>query len=67
MSDSPVQYRRVLLKLSGEALMGELDYGIEPKVIQRIAGEIATARAVIPSAEPRWAATAVLASSRSLR
>ena len=44
MSDSPVPYRRVLLKLSGEALMGELDYGIEPKVIQRIAGEIATAR-----------------------
>ena len=44
MSDGPVQYRRVLLKLSGEALMGELDYGIEPKVIQRIAAEIATAR-----------------------
>ena len=43
MSDSPVPYRRVLLKLSGEALMGELDYGIEPKVIQRIAAEIATA------------------------
>jgi uridylate kinase len=44
MSDNPGQYRRVLLKLSGEALMGDLDYGIEPKVIQRIAGEIATAR-----------------------
>jgi uridylate kinase len=44
MSDNPVQYRRVLLKLSGEALMGDLDYGIEPKVIQRIAAEIATAR-----------------------
>ncbi|MDE0789408.1 MAG: UMP kinase [Woeseiaceae bacterium] len=44
MSDNPVQYRRVLLKLSGEALMGGLDYGIEPKVIQRIAGEIAIAR-----------------------
>jgi uridylate kinase len=44
MSDSPVQYRRVLLKLSGEALMGELDYGIEPKVIQRMAAEIAAAR-----------------------
>ena len=43
MSDSPVQYRRVLLKLSGEALMGELDYGIEPKVIQRIAAEFSTA------------------------
>ena len=44
MNDSPVRYRRVLLKLSGEALMGELDYGIEPGVIQRIAAEIATAR-----------------------
>jgi uridylate kinase len=44
MSDSPVQYRRVLLKLSGEALMGDLNYGIEPEVIQRIASEIATAR-----------------------
>ncbi len=44
MSDNPVQYRRVLLKLSGEALMGDLDYGIEPKVIQRIAAEIAIAR-----------------------
>jgi len=42
MNDSPVQYRRVLLKLSGEALMGELDYGIEPRVIQRVAAEIAT-------------------------
>tara|TARA_R110002096_G_scaffold130643_3_gene279883 strand:- start:9301 stop:10023 length:723 start_codon:yes stop_codon:yes gene_type:complete len=44
MSDKPGQYRRVLLKLSGEALMGDLDYGIEPSVIQRIAGEIAEAR-----------------------
>ena len=43
MTDSAVQYDRVLLKLSGEALMGELDYGIEPRVIQRIAAEIATA------------------------
>ena len=43
MGDSPVQYRRVLLKLSGEALMGDLEYGIEPRVIQRIAAEIAAA------------------------
>ncbi len=40
MTAAPVLYRRVLLKLSGEALMGELDYGIDPEVIQRIAGEI---------------------------
>ncbi len=44
MSDSPVPYRRVLLKLSGEALMGSLDYGIQPSVIQRMATEIATAQ-----------------------
>ncbi len=44
MSDNPAPYRRVLLKLSGEALMGKLDYGIEPRVIQRLAAEIATAR-----------------------
>ncbi len=43
MTSEPVRYRRVLLKLSGEALMGELDYGIEPQVIQRIAAEIAAA------------------------
>ncbi len=43
MNDSPARYSRVLLKLSGEALMGELDYGIEPAVIQRIAAELATA------------------------
>lgn len=44
MSDAPNRYRRVLLKLSGEALMGDLDYGIEPTVIQRMATEIATAQ-----------------------
>jgi len=44
MTSKPVQYRRVLLKLSGQALMGELDYGIEPKVMQRIAAEVAEAR-----------------------
>ena len=41
MSEAPVLYKRILLKLSGEALMGELDYGIEPAIIQRIATEIA--------------------------
>lgn len=36
-----IAYRRILLKLSGEALMGELSYGIDPKVVQDIAQEIA--------------------------
>lgn len=33
-------YRRVLLKLSGEALMGEEGFGIDPKVLDRMATEI---------------------------
>ena len=35
-----LKYRRVLLKVSGEALMGERDYGLDPLMIERIAGEI---------------------------
>ncbi|RZU98448.1 UMP kinase [Spiribacter vilamensis] len=33
-------YRRILLKLSGEALLGEADYGIDPKVLRRLAAEV---------------------------
>jgi uridylate kinase len=39
--DETTHYRRVLLKISGEALLGELDYGIDPKVSSRIAREVA--------------------------
>jgi uridylate kinase len=38
-------YRRVLLKLSGEALMGDLEYGIEPQRVQDIASEVAAVHA----------------------
>lgn len=34
-------YQRILLKLSGEALMGNLGYGIDPKVVAEIAEDIA--------------------------
>src|SRR5690554_7861521 len=34
------RYKRVLLKLSGEALLGEHDFGIDPKVMDRMALEI---------------------------
>lgn len=34
-------YRRVLLKLSGEALAGDLGYGIDPQVINAIAAQVA--------------------------
>ncbi|WAS04313.1 UMP kinase [Gloeomargaritales cyanobacterium VI4D9] len=36
-----MRYQRILLKLSGEALMGRLSYGIDPEVVQGIAREIA--------------------------
>ena len=40
MSTSPLKYRRILLKLSGEALMGNEDYGIDPVVISAMAKEV---------------------------
>lgn len=39
MSNKPV-YRRILLKLSGEALMGEEGFGIDPQILNRMAQEI---------------------------
>jgi len=39
-SASKLKFRRILLKLSGEALMGREDYGIDPEVIRRIAHEV---------------------------
>ena len=42
---SQLAYRRVLLKLSGEALMGDEDYGIDPKVLSRLAEEVIEASA----------------------
>ena len=44
MNDAPLLYRRILLKLSGEALMGAGDYGIDPDVLVRIANEIREVR-----------------------
>lgn len=34
------KYRRILLKISGEALMGDNEFGIDPAVIKRVAAEI---------------------------
>ena len=39
-SASKAVYKRILLKLSGEALMGDADFGIDPVVIDRTAVEI---------------------------
>ena len=37
---SETMFKRILLKLSGEALMGEGSYGIDPRVIGRLAEEV---------------------------
>ena len=42
MSEAKPRYKRILLKLSGEALAGEQGYGIDPAVLERIAQEIRT-------------------------
>ena len=34
------QFKRILLKISGEALMGDVGYGIDPNIVQRVAGEV---------------------------
>lgn len=44
MTPAAPAYRRILLKLSGEALMGEADYGVDPAVIGRMAEEIRDVR-----------------------
>jgi uridylate kinase len=38
------RYRRILLKLSGEALMGEQGYGIDPDTVSTIARQVASVR-----------------------
>jgi uridylate kinase len=40
------RYKRVLLKISGEALMGAQDYGMEPAMVTRIAGEVKSVHAL---------------------
>jgi uridylate kinase len=37
---SAAGYKRILVKLSGEALLGEADYGIDPAMLKRVAGEL---------------------------
>jgi uridylate kinase len=45
MAERVPEYRRILLKLSGEVLMGGAEFGIDPKTIDRLAGEIAEVNA----------------------
>jgi uridylate kinase len=37
---SAARYKRILVKLSGEALLGAVDYGIDPAMLKRVAGEL---------------------------
>ncbi|RTZ75985.1 MAG: UMP kinase [Gammaproteobacteria bacterium] len=42
MSEADPAVRRILLKLSGEALMGDADFGIDPGIMARLAAEVAS-------------------------
>ncbi len=39
-SNAPMKYKRILLKLSGESLMGDQQFGIDPKILEQYANEI---------------------------
>ena len=39
---APTLYKRVLLKISGEALMADRDFGLDPDTVSRLAAEIKT-------------------------
>jgi uridylate kinase len=49
MPDTPYKYKRVLLKLSGEALAGKQGYGIDPAIISKITLTKSCLRCIIPS------------------
>ena len=44
MSQPTLRYRRLLLKLSGEALMGKVQHGIDMAVLERLAGDVGEAQ-----------------------
>jgi uridylate kinase len=46
MSNNRTRFERIVLKLSGEALMGELSYGLSPEVLADVAAEICAMRAL---------------------
>jgi uridylate kinase len=43
---SASRYRRILVKLSGEALLGEAEYGIDPSMLRRVATELQEVQAM---------------------
>jgi uridylate kinase len=46
MGEPAPRFKRILLKLSGEALMGDAGFGIDPATLERIASEVAEVRAL---------------------
>jgi uridylate kinase len=46
MKDTQAHCSRILVKLSGEALLGKADYGIDASVLKRVAGEIRDVQAL---------------------
>ena len=50
-------FKRILLKLSGEALMGELEYGTDPERVVAVARQVATC-ATAASRSRSWSAPA---------
>ncbi|MEQ9609202.1 MAG: UMP kinase [Kiloniellaceae bacterium] len=45
-ADSPLKYQRVLLKISGEALMGDREYGLDAGMVAQIANDVAAVRSL---------------------
>ncbi|MGE4219282.1 MAG: UMP kinase [Alphaproteobacteria bacterium] len=45
-ADGPPQFRRVLLKISGEALMGRQQYGLDPELVAQVAAEVESVAAL---------------------
>ena len=45
-TETPKQYGRVMLKISGEALMGDQGYGLHPPTVARIASEVEAVQAM---------------------
>ena len=57
----------ILVKLSGEALMGEADYGIDPAFLKRLASEIVAVCAPRRSRSRSWSAAATCSAARVSR
>ena len=60
----PSRYKRVLLKISGEVMMGDLEYGIDRTTVERLAAELSRA---IESGEEVFVASRPTGGAEKLR